>query len=138
MDPKSAPGKLKYYWESLFLSCPSLLSTITIMDWLKAKLLPCKGWAQESIRNYFKLTDHILYPRHIMNPSDCCIPLQIMLFHLHWENLLSVKVALCRYHPNLTLCCELLSVNHLLSPRSNLYLNRCNDLFWGVGREAFI
>lgn len=38
-------GKLMYYWESLFLllGCPLLLSLQTWEDWLKGKLLPCKG-----------------------------------------------------------------------------------------------
>lgn len=37
--------KLMFSWESLFLflGCPSLLSPQTWEDWLKAKLLPCKG-----------------------------------------------------------------------------------------------
>lgn len=132
-------GKLMYYWESLFLGCPTLLPPQTWEDWMKAKLLPCKAWTQERINNYCELTDIILYiPRHIMIPfwllrttSNHAFPSPLGKFHE------SKDTFPLWYHPNLTLCCELLSVYHLLCSRSNLHLNQCNDLFWDVEREAF-
>lgn len=134
---KLPQGKWMYYRESLFflgdLRCchhkhrlnlnyflaraqPRKVFIIKIVSWLIIPYVP------RHILIPFCLlhtTSNDAYPASPGKPVDCC--------------------GTCpKYHQNLTLCCELLSMNYFFASRPNLHLNQCNELFWDVEREAFI